>query len=126
MGGEDHKCIKEVWRKYWPKTQDGDYGGDDAKGHQEDLMKHSCMQTSLKYEGCKEFLIKFSNQEAALSKATPKAVINQMSGEEVEVDILGKEKGKGGGCWNCGGTRHIAAQCPTPKGKGKGTRKGEG
>ena len=34
MGGEDHKCIEEVWRKYWPKTQDGDYGGDDAEGHQ--------------------------------------------------------------------------------------------
>ena len=39
---------------------------------------------------------------------------------------LGKEKGKGGGCWNCGGTGHMAAQCPTPKGRGKGTRKGEG
>ena len=58
------------------------------KSIKEDLMKHSCMQTSLKYEGCKEFLIKFSNQEAALSKVTPKASINQMGGEDVEVDAI--------------------------------------
>ena len=94
------------------------------KGIKEDLLKHSCMQTSLKYEGCKEFLIKFSNQEAALSKATPKASINQMGEEDIEVDALmwGKGKGKGGGCWNCGGTGHLAAQCPTPKGNGKGPK----
>ena len=92
------------------------------KGIKEDLMKHSCMQTSLKYEGCKEFLIKFSNQEAALSKVTPKASINRIGEEDIEVDALGKGKGKGKGgtCWNCGGTGHLSAQCPTPKGNGKG------
>ena len=68
------------------------------KGIKEDLMKHSCMQTSLKYEGCKEFLIKYANQEVALGKAMPKASINQMGEEDVEVDALGKAKGKGGEC----------------------------
>ena len=80
------------------------------------------MQTSLKYEGCKEFLIKYANQEVALGRAMPKASINQMGEEDVEVDALGKAKGKGGECWNCGGTGHLSAQCPTPKGKGKGAK----
>ena len=47
-----------------------------------------------------------------------------MGEEDIEVDALGwnKGKGKGGGCWNCGGTGHLAAQCPTPKGMGKGPK----
>ena len=92
------------------------------KGVKDDLLKHSCMQTSLKYDGCKDYLIKFSNQEAALSKVTPKTSINQMGEEETDLDALGKGKGKGKGgeCWNCGGKGHVSAQCPTPKGKGKG------
>ena len=92
------------------------------KGVKDDLLKHSCMQTSLKYEGCRDYLIKFSNQEAALSKAEPRTSINQMGGEaEMELDALGKGKGKGA-CWNCGGKGHLSSQCPTPKGKGKGQK----
>ena len=97
------------------------------KGVKDDLLKHSCMQTSLKYDGCKDYLIKFSNQEAALSKVTPKASINQMGEEDAELDALSKGKGKGKGvaCWNCGGQGHLASQCPTPKGEVKG-QKGPG
>ena len=59
------------------------------KGVKDDLLKHSCMQTSLKYDGCKDYLIKCSNQEAALSKVTPKASINQIGEEETDLDALG-------------------------------------
>ena len=41
-------------------------------------------------------MIKFSNQEVAASKVTPKAKINQVGEEEFEVDALEKAKGKGG------------------------------
>ena len=92
-------------------------------GVKDDLLKHSCMQTSLKYDVCKDYLIKFSNQEAALSKVTPKTSINQMGEGDAELDALskGKGKGKGGTCWNCGGKdicRHnVPLQRALEKGK---------
>ena len=55
------------------------------------------MQTSIKYEGCRDYLVKFANQEAALRTVEPKASINQVGGEEeTEIDALGNEKGSKG------------------------------
>ena len=75
----------------------------------------------MKYEGIKEFLVEFSNQEVALGKAAPKVPISHLE-EEVGVDALGKGKGKGSGCWTCGDLRYQAWNCP--KGGGKGAPKG--
>jgi hypothetical protein len=86
-----------------------------------------------KYEDVKDKITALAQNRAATARPTPMEVDNVREEEyekgafedewdarqELEVDYVGES------CLHCGGMGHYARECPTPKGKGKGS-KGDG
>jgi len=92
-----------------------------------------CMQASLnhansedmKYEAMRDHIINIAHQRVEMIKPTPMDVgsLNKDENQdEADLDAVSRNTK----CYNCQGFGHLANQCPTPKGEGKGVPPGKG
>jgi len=89
-----------------------------------------CMQASLnsgdlKYEGMRDHIINIAHQRVEMIKPVPMDVgsLNKDENQdETDLDAVNRNTK----CYNCQGFGHMANQCPTPKGEGKGMPPGKG